>query len=949
MHTQNCDEEARITKKRFFESVRAGDFEKWLAEAHEKKNASAAAAPGDGGRVGVAPSPVELSYSYNGGRASSTQFASPVISTSRLSNIEDYGGSDVSLNQLSSPPSLSLSSMLTENVATLPAMSQCQEATLQKLFKDAAEDSRAPAKNISAVLTEWVSSQKDAVSSQQVIDVADQLSRSVFQVSMPAMPWPQFARTFKSFVAQDGNLSADLADSFSARQAAALSNDREESFIVQQDLRNQVLQERALRKQVQVDVEAMNQSQIVQTRGEIDLLNDSLSVMESRYTEADERAKQERRKAAAKDKEAKDREEENCKLLAEIADLRTKAGRSSKLHAEVESLNRQLQEAQRHNHGISFTSSELADVSLQDKKFDSLRHQMELTVQQKDQLLAEMEDASSTLHAMQQTLQEKDDLNNQLQLELGDIGDELGHLKRENQQLETSLLVTNIARRDRTISEANSNETLDFSIAEKVSRSSRSSSGGSIEAAVFKMSAQQEEETKALREKNGLLESELEHLRVELQQSNARVSSLEEEDAENKTTIERCNEIIKWLYSDLDRCKEQQDDESSEVEYLTGRIAELEDDLSRNHVKLDSVSAALTQAHVSATVVAQETAKKTDGAKKLVPALQAENLHLRKELGRMLKESSAMKEVEATEVQVSQQATEKAEHEAAEMKKQYSSLKSEASAIKDQNTQLHSEVVRLTTEARKSAALREAEGGAFVAHAAKLQAQILQLRSPHDGGSSNCSTYPSSSSSSSSSAVGTVGVEKLKEMERQVEMLQKTVTSLTSQRDSLKGTLSAAKQDHKKAQEETMHPHMQALQQQQEEDGASLRAVAGAGARSSEDCVAIRSLVETNKKLTANISYLLKRTKKLEKEVVRAKSSREVHTEKIHTVVREPAKIYMLRKSRTGAGQHAQQRGLLDVTNSADFSLVQARPATQEGGDGKVQRDMRRDGLYVPM
>lgn len=180
-------------------------------------------------------------------------------------------------------------------------------------------------------------------------------------------------------------------------------------------------------------------------------------------------------------------------------------------------------------------------------------------------------------------------------------------------------------------------------------------------------------------------------------------------------------------------------------------------------------------------------------------------------------------------------------------------------------------------------------------------------------------------------------------------MLQKTVTSLTSQRDSLKGTLSAAKQDHKKAQEETMHPHMQALQQQQEEDGASLRAVAGAGARSSEDCVAIRSLVETNKKLTANISYLLKRTKKLEKEVVRAKSSREVHTEKIHTVVREPAKIYMLRKSRTGAGQHAQQRGLLDVTNSADFSLVQARPATQEGGDGKVQRDMRRDGLYVPM
>ena len=53
-----------------------------------------------------------------------------------------------------------------------------------------------------------------------------------------------------------------------------------------------------------------------------------------------------------------------------------------------------------------------------------------------------------------------------------------------------------------------------------------------------------------------------------------------------------------------------------------------------------------------------------------------------------------------------------------------------------------------------------------------------------------------------------------------------------------------------------------------------------------------------------------------------------MHTEKTHTVVREPAKIYMLRRSQTGA---AVQRGLIDVTNTnninPDYSLVEARSA----------------------
>ena len=110
-----------------------------------------------------------------------------------------------------------------------------------------------------------------------------------------------------------------------------------------------------------------------------------------------------------------------------------------------------------------------------------------------------------------------------------------------------------------------------------------------------------------------------------------------------------------------------------------------------------------------------------------------------------------------------------------------------------------------------------------------------------------------------------------------------------------------------------------------------------------EESLAIRSLVETNKKLTTNITYLLKRTKKLEKELARVKSSKEVHTEKVHTVVREPAKIYMLRKSRTSAIQHRKQHGLLDITNSADFSLVQARLDKED-----ISWKDQQNGLHVP-
>ena len=901
MLSQQCDEEARITKKRFFEAVRAGEFEKWLAEAHEKKVPEVEHVR-NAVREQESSSPLVLSYSYNGGGGGE---GSPVLRGQDLSNIADYNGDDLSLNNLSGPPSLSLSTMVAENIAITPELTRGQETTLQKLFRDAEEDSRAPAQNISTVLTDWVNTQKDIVSSQQITDVAEQLSRSVANCSIPSMPWPQFARAFKSFVSPDGNLSVDMADSFTTRHAAALQNDREQSFSVMRELRQQVLQERVLRKQSENAFEVVNQSQIVQTRGEIESLNDTLSVMESKFNEADECAKQERRRAATKDKELNDRGEENSRLLAENNDLRTKAERSVKLQAEVDSLTRQLQDAQTRNQCNSFTSAELADVSVQDKKFDGLRRQMEITMQQKDQLLSDMQGVSSTLQEMKQTLKEKDDLNSQLQLELGDIGDELGHLKQENQQLENSLLVTNFATRNHTISIGNSNETLDYSMVEK---------GGSVGSSVIsRMSAQHSDEMKALKEKNGLLESELEHLRVELQQSNAKVTSLEENDSESKTTIERCNEIIKWLYGDLDRCKEQQDDKSSEVEYLTGRIAELEDDLSRNHGKLDEVSAALTQAQVSATVAEQEANQGKAEAQKLVPALQAENLHLRKELGQMIQQSKAITSTTSTKLQASAQTAETAAKEVAQMKTQYSSLKAEASAIKDQNTKLHSEVVRLATEARNAAASKQADADAFVAHAARLQAQIMQLRTPQ-GSRSNSPALSDAS--------------KTKQLQDRVGELQKAVEDLTAQRESLTNALAA-----------THHTHVRSTELPS----------------SSEDGNAIRSLVETNRKLTANITYLLKRTKKLEKELHRAKSSKEVRTEKIHTVVREPAKIYMLRKSR-----HCSNggRGLSDVTNSADFSLVQARSATQESSSqlqplvemqGMQRRDTRRDGIYVPL
>ena len=133
MQSQQCDEEARITKKRFFDAVRAGDFEKWLAEAHEKKQPHEDGADDEhsdeaifskqsslsAAREQEPSSPLVLSYSYNGGGGSGGGGGdpSPLMRGQDLSNIASYDGDDLSLHNLnmSSPPSLSLSTMLADH------------------------------------------------------------------------------------------------------------------------------------------------------------------------------------------------------------------------------------------------------------------------------------------------------------------------------------------------------------------------------------------------------------------------------------------------------------------------------------------------------------------------------------------------------------------------------------------------------------------------------------------------------------------------------------------------------------------------------------------------------------------------------------------------------------------------------------------------------------------
>jgi chromosome segregation ATPase len=841
----------------------------------------------------------------------------PQLETSRLSAISYDRGShnniDQSLSQMTSSPALlSLSTMV--DTQTVPDMTTEQESVLRKLFVDAGEEDRAPATKISSVLTEWVNEQKESLSTPQTADVAEQLSLSVASCSMPSMLWPQFARNFRSFVATDGSLSTDLVDSFPARQAAALHTDRDESQKEITHLREQITIERELRTKAEANFDHSNQLQVVQTRHEIESLNESLSMVEHRYNEVDSQAKQDKRKIALREKDLKERREENNQLMNENATLLVRANRSNQLQVEVDSLKRQLESQHRLTqslHGNSNLGSEY------EHEVETLRQQLALTTQQKDQLLLGAEEAANTIQLMKAALSEKDDLNIRLQLELADIGDELGHMKHENQQLETSLLVTTNGRGPRHNS-GSSVETLDLAL--------------DADGVVSEVPT---DEMKAVRENNALLQTELEQLRAELQRSTSRAAALEEEQAESKITIDGCNDLIKWLYGDLDRLKQQQQEETNEIEYYTGRVQELEDDLTRNHVKLDGVSAALTQAQVTASITAKEIEHERTNVIALMPALDEENANLRQQLAladqkmaAKVKEISTAQKFAAETVQLLQNQFNEMQSKANELHTRASEAQNRSARLEDENTSFRSDIDRLTRDAEASVAREHAGEELLQAKIAKLEAEQEELRAKE---------------------AQAIAPKTVKDLQHRTEKLEGAVDSLTAQRDDLKHKLSEsltrchtaeansaasaavlAKERARFADDAAATaPAVNKPQPEQRVGRKSLltvrRDATGANTTHDDQSVALTSLIETNHKLTSNIDYLFKRTKKLERELEKSKSEKYMHTEKTHTVVREPAKIYMLRRSRTG--QSGPPRGLMDVTNSnnADYSLVEAR------------------------
>jgi outer membrane murein-binding lipoprotein Lpp len=249
-------------------------------------------------------------------------------------------------------------------------------------------------------------------------------------------------------------------------------------------------------------------------------------------------------------------------------------------------------------------------------------------------------------------------------------------------------------------------------------------------------------------------------------------------------------------------------------------------------------------------------------------------------------------------------------------------LQTRSGLLEEENAAFRSNIETLTLEAAAADGRTRTEKGALQAKIAALEMDISTLRAKEEHA---------------------VAPHMLRDLQSKTGEMQTAVDRLTSQRDGLKQQLSDVMTRCHAAEAKATAAAVAAaaaspptpllpVAVQHASGRQSLltvrRDARGAGAEPEDQTATLTSLVETNHKLTTNIDYLFKRTKKLERELEKSKSDKYMHTEKTHTVVREPAKIYMLRRSQTGA---AVQRGLIDVTNTnninPDYSLVEARSA----------------------